>query len=459
MHIVNPPLPATLAWFTTDLRVHDNAVLNDIFRSSSLKKQPLLCLYCIDPNHYETNQFGVCSLGEHRERFLLESLDDLDQQLKSLGQRLLVAKGKPEKVITDLLARYHFTTVVSSQQLVYNEREVWRRLQEKHPHHQFMTQETLTLFQRSLLPFPDDALPTSFSKFRTRIESSELIQSIKEQQAINIDSLPPSMNVTLKQEYQFDISQPSTAHKKPFIGGESTGVEHVMRYFSGKAPQHYKQTRNALGCEDNEWYSSSKFSPWLANGSLSARYIVKVLDEYEQAFGANESTYWILFELLWREYFQWYALEHGAKLFYRKGIQQQAPLLTFYPQRFQQWCQGNTPWSLVNACMKQLNQTGFLSNRGRQIVASCLIYELGIDWRCGAAYFEQQLIDYDAASNWGNWQYIAGVGADPRGGRRFNIEKQQQQYDPEEIYIQRWTGKQTVTAIDSVDAADWPLGH
>ena len=107
--------------------------------------------------------------------------------------------------------------------------------------------------------------------------------------------------------------------------------------------------------------------------------------------------------------------------------------------------------------MNQLNETGYLSNRGRQIVASCLIHELALDWRCGAAYFEHQLIDYDVASNWGNWQYIAGVGADPRGGRHFNLAKQTQLYDPENVFINHWSKDEHTVPIDTYDAADWPL--
>jgi deoxyribodipyrimidine photo-lyase len=85
------------------------------------------------------------------------------------------------------------------------------------------------------------------------------------------------------------------------------------------------------------------------------------------------------------------------------------------------------------------------------------VNELCLDWRYGAAYFQQQLLDYDVASNWGNWQYIAGVGADPRGGRHFNIEKQHAQYDPHDVFINHWLGKQEFQPLDSVDAADWPV--
>ena len=88
--------------------------------------------------------------------------------------------------------------------------------------------------------------------------------------------------------------------------------------------------------------------------------------------------------------------------------------------------------------MQQLNQTGFMSNRGRQLVASCFVHELGLDWRFGAAYFEMMLIDYDVASNYGNWQYLAGVGSDPRGHRKFNLSKQTEIYDPDKSFINNW---------------------
>jgi deoxyribodipyrimidine photo-lyase len=144
-------------------------------------------------------------------------------------------------------------------------------------------------------------------------------------------------------------------------------------------------------------------------------------------------------------------------MFAFKGINDKKLLTSFYPQRFKQWCNGKTPYPIVNACIHQLNKTGYLSNRGRQIVASCLVNELQIDWRCGAAYLEQQLIDYDVASNWGNWQYIAGVGCDPRGGRHFSLQKQAQSYDPKGVFIKKWGGVESTGSLDYIDAADWPI--
>lgn len=168
------------------------------------------------------------------------------------------------------------------------------------------------------------------------------------------------------------------------------------------------------------------------------------LRQYENQHGANESTYWIFFELLWREYFFWYARAHGRSLFTLNGLRHQvAYSIRQDAQRLAAWQNGQTEFPLVNACMHQLVATGFMSNRGRQLVASCLVNELQLDWRLGAEFFERHLIDYDVGSNWGNWQYLGGVGADPRGLRRFDQDKQQRTYDPYGEFIKRWQGYQT----------------
>ena len=147
------------------------------------------------------------------------------------------------------------------------------------------------------------------------------------------------------------------------------------------------------------------------------------LKKYESLNGKNQSTYWIFFELLWREYFQWYAHHYKESLYKISGVTGIRPLSSFYAERLKKWEQGTTPYPLVNALMNQLVSTGYMSNRGRQIVASCLVNELELDWRYGASFMESHLIDYDVASNWGNWQSIAGVGSDGKK-KHFDLNKQ-----------------------------------
>ena len=184
---------------------------------------------------------------------------------------------------------------------------------------------------------------------------------------------------------------------------------------------------------------SSKFSAWLAMGCISPRFIYQELKKYEHQFGANDSTYWLVFELLWRDYFRFMMKKHKVKLFQKAGIQnKESSEINSNTNQLQKWIEGKTGVDFVDANMLELKHTGFMSNRGRQNVASYLCNDLKLDWRLGAAYFEQQLIDYDVCSNWGNWAYLAGVGNDPRGNRYFNIEKQASDYDKNGDYRNLW---------------------
>jgi deoxyribodipyrimidine photo-lyase len=215
----------------------------------------------------------------------------------------------------------------------------------------------------------------------------------------------------------------------------------------------YKQTRNCLDGFDG----SSTFSPWLANGNLSVREVAHCIFDFERARVSNESTYWLFFELLWREFFYWRAEVDGKSMFMLSGKTGKPRRSTFEPRNFARWCAGDTNYPIVNALMRQLVATGWMSNRGRQIAASCLINELDGDWRFGAAFFEKHLIDYDVGSNYGNWQYIAGVGSDPRGGRHFNLSKQTAEHDPSGLFIAKWGGVRPHQPDFVTDAADWPI--
>jgi deoxyribodipyrimidine photo-lyase len=159
---------------------------------------------------------------------------------------------------------------------------------------------------------------------------------------------------------------------------------------------------------------------------------------YESNVIKNESTYWIFFELLWREYFRLIFKKYGKKIFHKFGLGFSNEKVGHSVKNFELWREGRTDSNFINAGMIELKETGFLSNRMRQIVASYLVNELSCDWRAGAAWFESQLIDYDVSSNHCNWAYIAGHGTDPRGGRHFNIKKQKSTYDPNGSYENLW---------------------
>jgi deoxyribodipyrimidine photo-lyase len=244
------------------------------------------------------------------------------------------------------------------------------------------------------------------------------------------------------------------------FAGTQGGLEHVQQYFERKLAHSYKATRNQLSGLDY----STKFSVWLASGALSARMLYKQLQDFEAEHGANDGSYWIWFELLWRDYFRFLHLRFGNQLYRRSGLRQPAtsgqtgqrrikPELNpgvaqaaggaviatpAQAEQFQRWCHGECGEPFVDAGMRELRHTGYLSNRLRQVVASYLIYDLKLDWRAGAAWFEAQLIDYDVYSNQGNWLYIAGLGTDPRGGRAMRTDKQALEHDRDSTYRKQW---------------------
>ncbi|MBE9009018.1 cryptochrome DASH, partial [Pseudanabaenaceae cyanobacterium LEGE 13415] len=147
-------------------------------------------------------------------------------------------------------------------------------------------------------------------------------------------------------------------------------------------------------------------------------------------------------------YFRFIVAKHGNQVFRRSGLQGVDINWKADLDRFQLWLDGKTGFPLVDANMQEIAATGFMSNRGRQNVASFLTKNLGINWQWGAEWFESQLIDYDVCSNWGNWNYTAGVGNDARGFRFFNITKQAKDYDPDGSYVKHW-----LPALKDVPAA------
>jgi deoxyribodipyrimidine photo-lyase len=220
----------------------------------------------------------------------------------------------------------------------------------------------------------------------------------------------------------------------PFLGGEEQAQARVRDYFwTTKKLQYYKRTRNGLLGVDY----SAKLSPWLANGSISARTIFWEVKQFEKEIQQNQDTYWLIFELIWRDFFKYVSLKHGNSIFKLGGILNKEYNWERSKEKLNRWIKGETPEPFVNANMKELALTGWMSNRGRQNVASFWAKEWQQDWRYGAAYFENLLLDYDVHSNWCNWMYNSGVGNDPRD-RTFNIGRQADMYDAQGKFQRLW---------------------
>jgi|TARA_B110000116_G_scaffold265282_1_gene274261 deoxyribodipyrimidine photo-lyase len=443
----------TLYWLTKDLRISDNLALKLASDSDYL-----LCVYVVDQKWFKSNNYQSKPLGNNRWSFLQDCLSDFNQSLLSLGQQLHIIYDDTLPTLAGLCEKHHITDVITTRLPGTYENRLINQLGDIFPQMSVNKVEQFTLFSHETLPYKLQHLPVSYSKFKKTMANVAIpditpaIQSLPSQ--FTSVSLPSISRPSWLPVNSFKNSK----YGMKFDGGEASATKHLNQYFSSDLPLNYKSVRNNL----QGWESSSKLSPWLGYGCISPRQVMASINQFEMHREKNSSTECLAAEIIWREYFQWSHFKVGAKTYRFKGISNNPPLTSFYPERFSKWCLGITPYPLVNACMNELRITGYLSNRGRQIVASCLVNELSVDWRYGAAWFEEQLIDYDAAVNWGNWQYIAGVGVDPRGGRHFNIEKQAAIFDPDGKYQSRWTSKCDKSVLsnqplDSVDAADWPV--
>lgn len=424
----------SIYWFRYDLRLEDNPGWTRLVASHDA----VLGIYILPKRWLLPNPYTRKSIDSYRLTFLLESLEDLRGQLRACGSELLVVTGEPSEEIVTWATTLNAQTIGVAKHPGSEENDDLEKVRNALTIPIDITQN-FTLFEEAELPFALQDVPLIFSQFRKQVEDLAITPSLPRPSKLlchnPINNLPcelDAMRSALATDFQPISIHP---HALPLQGGSTAGCERLDYYLhQSHLVATYKETRNQLYGLD----FSSKLSPWLALGCISAKQVAEEIRSYERNVESNESTYWLYFELLWREYFQWLAFRFGKKMFAKKGIRNQDPQLGFSQQEFASWSRGETKSVFVNAFMRELSQTGWMSNRGRQIVASYLINDLGIDWRYGAAWFEQQLIDYDVAANWGNWQYLAGVGTDPRGRRYFNLEKQRQAYDPESTFIDRW---------------------
>ncbi len=412
-----------LVWFRTDLRVQDN---NSLFQACK-KSGKVIGVYFLDPRQFETTKYAFKKTEKFRAKFLLESLQDLKNNLATKNISLLVFHDLPENVIPKLVSENSISTIFTQKEWTSEELEINEKVKNLITNVTIIETYDQLLFHPEDIPYPNfHKIPEVFTEFRKKCEKESKVRPCIEIKKKSIENLVenstsvPSLEDLGLEPFELDDN---TAF--PFCGGESEALKRVKNYFfETENLSKYKKTRNGLLGESY----SSKLSAWLANGSISARTIYWEIQKYELEVCKNEDTYWLFFELIWRDYFKYISLKHGNKIFQLDGILGKKYEWKWNEKAFRQWENGATREPFVNANMIELQRTGFMSNRGRQNVASFWAKESEQDWRIAAAYFESMLIDYDVHSNYGNWIYNAGVGNDPRD-RKFNIKRQAEMYD------------------------------
>lgn len=441
--------PGVVFWFRNDLRLHDQLALHLAVQLAQQRGGWLLPVYVHDPAQHDTTVWGFARTSSRRQTWLTSALQDLADQLAALGSSLRQCHGDPLTVLGDLVRSLGNPMVVCEDIAAPEEQAVVQALRQAGVSVHTVWQSTL--LAPDSLPFVPAQLPDGFTVFRQAIERAHVRAPEPLPAPLYLPPCPPVEMGGMVRGAMTSAVQDAAAAVSPvfdqpcdsrssfpcgadaFHGGERAALAHLHRYCQRGLPHSYKATRNGLTGVDY----SSKWSPWLATGALSPRQAWATIQAFEREHGANDSTYWLWFELLWRDHFRFLHLKHGARLYAARGLTSQ-PRPSHHPQAFARWCAGRTGHPFIDAGLRELVATGYLSNRLRQNVASYLVHDLACDWRAGAAWFEAQLIDYDVYSNQGNWLYLSGRGTDPRGSRRFNPDKQAQDHDPDGAYRRLW---------------------
>ncbi|GAA5832545.1 hypothetical protein JCM3766R1_003118 [Sporobolomyces carnicolor] len=494
----------TLTLHRGDLRIHDNALVTTAHDDSSTHVLPV---YVFDERFLELSGFpgykregppaktrvcGFWRTSSFRAKFIAEGVYDLKKNLREKGSDLLVRWGKLETVVDDVVKQLkengdevdhvYLQKEFYSEELAI-ERKLRKILDAENVHFKLFDQAPLVHVTE--LPFKVSQTPDVFTPFRKRIEGLPKLGRDCLATPAKFKPFPAaSSSSSKKSSYagygeKFDdvtdpteviehllkpLQEPNAANDKtrpagenqpsafPFKGGETSAIERLEWYFNkGKDSPvaTYKQTRNGLLGHSY----STKLSPFLAHGMVSPRLVMKYLTDHEERYSQTQNTYWVQFEILWRDYFYYTARKFGNNIFHLGGLEQvtdpkrSAAKGNYWkewtPERDEQdpaqrWLDGRTGIPFIDANMAELKSTGYMSNRGRQNVASFLAKDLEYDWRIGAEFFESHLLDHEPSANYGNWTYVAGVGNDPRAARQFNCIKQSRDYQPDGSYVKTW---------------------
>jgi deoxyribodipyrimidine photo-lyase len=390
----------TVFWFRRDLRLNDNTALN-LALARGRKVLPIFI--------FDTTILNDLEEDDARVNFIHETLLEINLELNKYGSSLLIKKGKPIKVWQEILAEFDVEEVFANKDYepygISRDQQIRALLSQKNT--SFTTCKDHVIFEENEV-VKNDGLPyTVYTPYKNKwLEKFHA-------QIMNIQSLVGT------NFYQQNKVFPTLAE----VGFKTTTIKVKPVNFNELGAYHHNR-------DFPEKDSGTNLGPHLRFGTVSVRQMVKVGLEQNQIF---------LQELIWREFFM-QILFHFPQVV-TQSFKKQYDRIEWRnnASEFELWCKGETGYPMVDAGMKELNQTGYMHNRVRMVVASFLCKHLLIDWRWGEAYFAKKLLDYELASNNGNWQWAAGTGCDAAPYFRvFNPTTQQEKFDPRYSYIKKW---------------------
>lgn len=393
-------------WFRRDLRLHDNAGLYHALKAG----RPVVPVFIFDTNILDE----LTDRTDRRVEFIHLALQDIQKQLVKIGSTFDVRYGTPAQVYTSLLNEYDVAEVFTNHDYEPYAKErdeaVRKMLADKGV--SFHTYKDQVILEKNEV-LKDDGKPytvfTPYSRKWKAILTDFHLKPYPNKKYFHNFYKQPEKGIINLEEMNF----------------KAAGLSFPESEWKGQVIRNYKEQRDIPSIQ-----GTSRLSVHLRFGTISIRALAA------EAGALNET---FLNELIWRDFYHmilWH-FPHVAG----KAFKPEYDLIKWRnnEKEFEAWCQGQTGYQIVDAGMRELNQTGFMHNRVRMIVASFLTKHLLIDWRWGEAYFAQKLLDFDLAANNGGWQWAAGSGCDAAPYFRvFNPYLQTQKFDPELKYIRHW---------------------
>ncbi|MGY4385336.1 deoxyribodipyrimidine photo-lyase [Pedobacter sp. UYP24] len=407
-----------LVWFRNDLRLHDNEMLVEAIA----KSDSILPVYFFDPRYFTQTKFLTAKTGVNRAKFLLESVSALRDAFVKLGGNLLIVEGRPEDHILKIAEQYEISEVYHHREVGVEETQISALVEDTLWKQKINLKHFIghTLYNKEDLPFPIKDIPDVFSQFKKKTERDASVKEcFKSPAEISFVASNEWGSLPDLKGLEFDLDS-SAVSNITAIGGEDAGISHLEDLLKVDSDIYKKGSSRVAGKQ----VFSSRLSAWLALGCLSPRKVYWTVKSAEQQFGNNVNFSQILLGLLYRDYYRFMFKKHGIKFFKEPDLLTiiDAPALEG-EVLMDLWRRGDTGQPLVDAYMHELNDTGFIPHNGRLLVATYLVHVLQLHWTMGAFYFEEKLIDYSAASNWGNWANVAGEGLDLQSKSMFDLEK------------------------------------
>ena len=400
------PLPISIFWFRRDLRLNDNAGLYHALKSSDA----VLPIFIFDTNILD----GLEEKKDKRVHFIHNALATIQARLEGMGSTLHVLLGRPLDCFKQLTDLYQVAAVYTNHDYepyaLKRDREISDFLESKQI--RLHTYKDQVVFEKNEVVKDNKEPYTVFTPY-----------SRKWKEKLTEFYLKPYP--TERYFHNFYKQSAKTLFSLDDIGFIDAPPGTLPASLDEEIARHYDATRDFPAMA-----GTTKLGVHLRFGTVSIRQL---------AARAKELNGTLLNELIWREFYQmilWW-FPHVANGSFKKEYDH--IVWRNNEREFELWCAGQTGYPIVDAGMRQLNETGYMHNRVRMIVASFLTKHLLIDWRWGEAYFAEKLLDYDLAANNGGWQWAAGTGCDAAPYFRiFNPYLQTQKFDPELKYIRQW---------------------